>query len=515
MSEAMRVSSRPSSLRNFDEYLVPAILAAVTLVVHLIGNPHYGFFRDELYFIICGRHPDWGYVDQPPVVPLLAAASQAFGISLFALRLLPALFAAGGVFVTARLAREFGGGTFAQMFAGLCVGLAPVLVAFGTQFGPDDVGLWLWPLAGLFVARLVRGADPRWWLGVGIALGVSGEAKYSVLFFGAALLLGIALSPSRRILATPWLGAGVAAAIAIVAPNVAWQASHGFPMLELLRAGQNGKNVILTPLQFVLADVTILNPLYALVWLGGLILAFARPSMRWVGWTFALVLAAMIVLHAKDYYPADVYPLLFAAGGVAVEAVTRRVAFLRPVLAAIAVAAGIALLPFAMPVLSETQLVAYSAVVGRTLNAPPEEHHKAARILTEFADMHGWPEMAATVARVYDALPAADRKTAGINAGNYGEASAINFFGPAYGLPQASSGHNQYWLWGPHWKQGGTLVDVGGDASVLRKVCASVALGATFSNPWGMPYEDDLPIYVCRGFKPDVATIWPLVRDYN
>jgi hypothetical protein len=503
------------SSRLADEYLVPAILAGLTLIVHLITNAHYGFFRDELYFIICGRHPDWGYVDQPPLVPLLAAASQAFGISLFALRLIPALFAAGGVFVTARLVREFGGGAFAQSIGGLCVALAPVLLTFGTQLGPDDVGVWLWPLAALYVARLVQGADPRWWLGVGIALGVAGQAKYSVLFFGVALLIGIALSPSRRILLTPWMPAGVALALLIVAPNIAWQISHGLPMLELLRAGQNGKNVILTPLQFVLADVVILNPVFALVWLGGLILAFVRPATRWAGWTFAIVIVAMIGLHAKDYYPADAYPLLFAAGGVAIEIVTRRAAFLRPVFATLALAAGALLLPFGTPALGETQLVAYSHVVGRFLSTPPREHHKEARMMSDFADMHGWPEMTAAVAAVYDALSPSERIGAGINASNYGEASAINFFGGKYGLPVASSGHNQYWIWGPHFKRGGTLIDVNGDASVLRKVCTSVSLGATYSNPWGMPYEDDLPIYVCRGLNVDVAAIWPSVRNYN
>jgi MFS family permease len=503
------------SSRLADEYLVPAILAGLTLIVHLIGNPHYGFFRDELYFIICGRHPDWGYVDQPPLVPLLAAASQAFGISLFLLRMIPALFAAGGVFVTTRLVREFGGGAFAQTIAGLCVALAPVFLAFGTQLGPDDVGLWLWPLAALYVARLAQGADPRWWLGVGIALGVSGEAKYSVLFFGVALLVGIAISPSRRILLTPWMPAGVALALLIVAPNVAWQVSHGLPMLELLRNGQHGKNVVLSPLEFVLADVVILNPLLSLVWLGGLILAFVRTATRWIGWTFAIVIATMIALHAKDYYPADAYPLLFATGGIALELVTRRVTFLRSVFAAIALAAGAVLLPFGTPVLGETQYVSYAHAIGRVLHAPAEEHHKPARLGQDFADMHGWPEMTAAVARVYDGLASNERATAGINASNYGEASAINFFGATYDLPVASSGHNQYWLWGPHFVQGGVLIDVNGDLDTLHKVCASVTLAATFSNPWGMPYEDDLPIYVCRGFAPNVASIWPLVRNYN
>ncbi len=509
------MTNETPSRRLADEYLLPAILAAVTLLVHLIGNAHYGFFRDELYFIICGRHPDFGYVDQPPLTPLLAAASQAFGISLFMLRLVPALFAAGGVFVTTRLVREFGGGAFAQTLAGICVALAPVFLSFGMKVGTDMVGLMLWPLAALYIARLIQGADPRWWIGVGLALGIAGEAKYSVLFYAVALLVGLALSPSRRIMFTPWFPVGIGVALLVVAPNVAWQATHGFPMIELLQNGAHGKNIVLSPVAYILADIVIQNPLLSLVWLAGLVWAFVRPATRWLGWSFLAMMVMMIVLHAKDYYPADAYPPLFALGAVGIELWTRRLTFLRPVTAVVALAAGIAMVPLAMPVLSETQLVSYQTAFTGKLPIGPSEHHKAARLLSDFADMHGWPELTASVAHVYDGLSPSERASAGINASNYGEASAINFFGPALGLPFASSGHNQYWIWGPHFRKGGVLVDVNGDEPTLKRVCTSVALAATFTNEWIMPYEDDLPIYVCRGLKVDVAKVWPLVRNYN
>ena len=177
---------------------VAAIAALVTLVLHLAANPHYGFFRDELYFIICGFHPAWGYVDQPPVVPLLAAGSQLFGHSLFALRAIPAIFAGAGAYVTCLLAFEFGGGTFAAVLAVLAYLAAGVLESFGAKVGPDMVGLWLWPLAALYTLRIVKGADPRWWLAVGAVTGIAIESKYSVLFFAVALVAGLALTPQRR-----------------------------------------------------------------------------------------------------------------------------------------------------------------------------------------------------------------------------------------------------------------------------------------------------------------------------
>src|SRR5581483_3398655 len=189
---------------------IPAIAALFTLVLHLAANPHYGFFRDELYFIICGFHPAWGYVDQPPVVPLLAAASQLFGHSLFLLRALPALFAAAGVYVTCLLCTEMGGAAFAQVIAAVAFLAAGVLERFGAKVSPDMVGLWLWPLAALYVLRIAKGADPRWWLAAGGAIGVAFESKYSVVFFAVALIAGLALTPQRRVMMTRWFAAGAA-----------------------------------------------------------------------------------------------------------------------------------------------------------------------------------------------------------------------------------------------------------------------------------------------------------------
>src|SRR5579884_2462250 len=273
--------------------------AAAAFVFHLAANPHYGFFRDELYFIICGRHPQWGYVDQLPVIPLLAAASQAFGISLVALRAVSALFAAASVFVTCRLVQEFGGETFAQGLAALCTALAPILANFGTMVAPDSVGLWTWPLMMLYVVRLSRGADPRWWLAVGALAGISLESKYSVAFFLIAAIAGLLLTRERAVLKTPYLIGGALIAAAIAAPNAAWQAHYGFPMIELLRNGQNGKNVELDPLSFLVQQLLLTNPILALLWIAGLVWSFLNGRLRWIGLTYVALIALMIALHAK------------------------------------------------------------------------------------------------------------------------------------------------------------------------------------------------------------------------
>ena len=499
-----------------SRYAFPTAAALVTLVAHALGNPHYGFFRDELYFIMCGRHPDWGYVDQPPVVPLLGAASQAFGVSLFLLRLVPAFFAAASVYVTCTLAQELGGGILAQVVAGLCALLAPVLMGLGSQLDPDGVGLWLWPLAALFIVRMVKGECPRLWLAVGALFGVCFESKYSVAYFIVALILGMLVTRERRLLWSKWFAGGVVLAAVIALPNLLWQGAHGFPIVELLRNGQLGKNVMLTPAEFIGQQFVQMNPVLSIVWISGLIWLLLRPPYRFLGLTYIFLMGLMAASHAKSYYPADAYPILIAAGGAAIESWSERVRLVRPFAAAVFVLAGVALVPFAMPILPEQAFIAYSKSVYRALgtdqNTMKTENNALGSLPQDYADMHGWPEFAATVGRVYDALPPADRTKAFAFAQNYGEAAAIEFFAPR--VPVAS-GHNQYWLWGPRGHDGSVVIDIDGDCGAKQHLFVSATKAATFSAPYIMPYENDIPIMVCRGIKVPLQTLWPTLKHYE
>lgn len=497
---------------------VPLIAALAMFVIHLAGNAHYGFFRDELYFIICGFHPAFGYVDQPPITPLLAAASQLFGHSLFLLRAIPALFAAAGIYVTCLLAVELGGGVFAQIVAALAYCFAGVLMSFGAKVGPDMVGLWLWPLTALYVLRIAKGGDPRLWLRAGAAIGVSLESKYSVIFFIVALLAGSALTPQRRILTSRWFLAGAFVAIAIALPNFIWQVVHGFPMLELLRNGQNGKNAVAGPGLYLFQQLLLTNLFLSPIWIIGLASLLLDRTARFLGYTYILLVALMIVAHGKHYYPADVYPIVIAAGGVPIERWTRRLLPVRILLVAAMIAAGLFFLPFSLPILSEQTMVDYSAYVARALHiskgSMATERHQSADLPTDWADMHGWPELTATVARVYDALPAAERSQAAIVTSNYGEAAAIDFFGESYGLPPAISGHNNYWVWGTHGYSGNVVIDVHGDCGASDHLFRSARLAARSDPPWVISYEHDIPIMVCTGINVPLEKLWPKLRDY-
>jgi hypothetical protein len=490
------------------------IAAAATFLFHLVANPHYGFFRDELYFIICGFHPDWGYVDQPPVVPLLSAATQLFGHSLIALRAVPALFAAGGAFVTCRLVVAFGGGTFAQVLAVVVFGLTGVLSAFGQKVGTDEVGLWTWPLLALYVVRLTQGADPRWWLAAGAVAGLSLESKYSVVFLLAALLVGLIVTAERRILFGRWFVAGCGVAAVIALPNVVWQWQHGFPMLELLQNGQNGKNLIAGPLAYLLQEMLITIPFLAPVWIIGVGWTLASAQRRWLGITYIVLIGEMLLFHGKHYYPAAIYSIFIAAGAVPIEAWTRRLAAVRVAVVVYAAVFGALFLPLTVPILSESSYVAYSARLMAALHVPQgalaTEHGREAQQLSgDFADMHGWPELAAAVKRVYDGLPARERAQAVVFAGNYGEAAAVEFFAP--GVPVISE-HNEYWEWGTKGFTGNVLVQVNGSCFASQHLYASRTVVTTLHTPWVIGWEQDAPIAICRGIRRPLDTIWPSIK---
>jgi hypothetical protein len=505
-----------NAIRPSPDRIVPTIAASVVVLVHLIGNPHYGFFRDELYFIICGFHPAWGYVDQPPVVPLLAAATQLFGHSLFLLRAVPALFAGAGVYVTCLLVAEFGGGVFAQAFAALIFLFTSVLMSFGMKVSTDEVGLWTWPLLALLVVRITRGADPRLWLLFGAVAGFTLESKYIVGFLLAAMVVGLLLTLQSRVLASPWCAAGCGVAILIALPNLLWQWGHGFPMLELLQAGQHGKNLIASPLLYLAQEILITNMFLWPVWVIGAIWLLRTPAFRFLGYAFVLLIAEMMVFHGKHYYPANVYPVVIAAGAVQIEAWTSRRIAWRLLLPAYATAVGVALIPFSLPVLSEQQFVVYQARLGDVLHIPrsaiaTEPNRESSLLPSDWADMHGWPEMADAVKRVYQSLPPNERFRAVVLAENYGGASAIAFFTPE--IPVISV-HNEFWLWGPMGFYGDPTVQIGGSCFASEHLFASRTVVATFNSRWGIGAEQNLPIAICRGARAPLSDVWPKSKAY-
>jgi hypothetical protein len=489
-------------------------LAAVRLAIQFAGINHYGFFRDELYYMACGEHLAWGYVDQPPLIALLAwLVRHTLGDSMLALRLLPALAGAATVFLTGVLARELGGGRFAQLLAAAALLFAPAYLAFDSFFSMNAFEPLFWIVCAILATRIVKGASPKLWIAFGVVAGIGLENKHTMLLFGFALIAGLLVSGHAKILGSPWLWIGGALAFAIFLPNLIWEANHHWPQIEVVRNAQHFKNVAIGPLGFIWDDILFLHPIALPIWGSGLAwLLFAEEGkrFRFLGVAFLIVLGAFILLGGKSYYALPAYPLLLAAGGVALKSYLTRpgLAWLKVAYPALLVVAGLVTVPFGVPVLPVDTFLRYAQLLPYASEVKTERDATAA-LPQLYADMFGWDTMAASVASVYHALPAAEQADCAILAGNYGEAGAIDYYGPKLGLPKALSGHNSYFYWGPRNYSGSCVIVFGERSDEFKALFGESTIVATTSNPHGMPNEQRVPIYLCRKPREPLPELWP------
>ena len=504
---------------HFSESAVIAFFSGLALLIHLLTNGRYGYFRDELYYIACARHLDFGYVDQPPLSILLLRLSEAFlGGSLFAIRLLPALAGAATVALTGVLARELGGRGWAVALACAASLCALFNLAVGNFFSMNAFEPLLWTACVYLLVRIINGGSPALWLWLGALFGLALENKHSTVFFAVGVFIALLLTPERRHFAAKWIWLGGVIALAVALPNLVWEARHHWPTYELLNnIAHSNKNVALAPAQFVGQQIIFMNPGTFPFWLGGLLWLFgSRGGRRYraIGIVYLVTLAEFIILHGKSYYLAPAYPMLFAAGGVAAERVfAARLTWLRPVLIALLLATGALFAPTVLPLLPPERLVAYMRAIH--LEPPRTETSHTAALPQVFADQFGWEEMVGSVAHVYHRLKPEDEKNAAIFCQNYGEAGAIDFFGPKVGLPAAVSGHQNYFLWGPRDWTGEVVLVLDTNDEDERKLFGSVDdLGQIVTSPWAMPFERRMHIYLCRDLKMSVRELWPRLKNW-
>ncbi len=332
-------------------------LAAIKLIAQFAGVARYGFFRDELYYMACGQHLAWGYVDQPPLIALVAWFERhAFGNSLVSIRLLPVLTGAVVVFLTGILARELGAKRYGQFLAASAILWAPAYFAFDSFLSMNAFEPFFWLLGAWIVVRIVKGASPKWWLAFGAVAGIGLENKHTMLVFGFALIAGLSLAGQWRLLLSKWVLIGGAIALVLFFPNLLWEARHGWPQIEVVRNAQLYKNIPISPLRFLSDQILFLSPIALPVWAGGLAWLLFAPKgkpFRFLGVAYVIVLAVFIVLDGKSYYLLPAYPILMAAGGVAIEDLVevKRWRWLRTTLPTLLVIAGLVALPFGVPVL--------------------------------------------------------------------------------------------------------------------------------------------------------------------
>ena len=480
--------------------------------MHIAFNGGYGFFRDELYYAACGQRLAWGYVDHAPLAPFLARLTRfLLGDSLRALRFLPALSSAAKVLLAGWMAREMGGRKAAQFLAALTVLLAPIYLTFDNFFSMNAFEPVFWMASAAVVMRIVNGGDQRLWMLFGAIAGLGLMNKHSMLFFGSGLAVGLLFTPAREEFTRIWIWLGAAIAFAIFLPNVLWELDYGWPTLALLHAVVGTKYSTISAWEYILQQSLLTDPLSAPIWIAGLWFLFRNAvgkKYAFLGWAYLTVLAEMILLHGKIYYLAPTYIMLFAAGAVWIEAklLPRAERWLLPAISVPLVVAAIIALPLAVPVLPVAAASKYCRFWD--VQAVHVENIPLSDLPQLFGDMYGWPEQASAVAAVYKGLPPVDRARAAILAYNYGEASAIDYFGPHLGLPKAISGHNQYGFWGPRGYSGEVVVAIGFPESQLRNFFGDVQAAAVISPPHAVPEETNLTVFVCRKPKNSLLATW-------
>ena len=521
----MTQSSTPNSHAAHQQHLactatvVILCLSASKLLVHLYAGRHYGYFVDELYYLACSRHLDWGYVDQPPLIALITwTARSLLGDSLPAIRFLPAVAGTGEVALTALIARELGGKRFAQGFAALTTLVAPGILAGDNLLSMNAFEPLFWMGCAWLVIRVVKTGNQRLWIWFGILAGFGLENKYSMLIFGAGIVFGLLMTPQRRVLLSPWLWIAGAIAFLIFLPNLLWNIQHHFPFLELqANIRRSGRDVPLTPLAFFGQEILTMHPLSLPLWLAGLWFYFSSTSgkpFRALGWAWIFTAAVIVTVSPRVYYLYPAFPILFAAGAVFWETRIRRPESLWRKLAwpALLVLTATVLAPLAIPILPPEVYIRYTKALHL---APPRlETHRLGPLPQIFADQFGWEEMTATVARVYNNLPPEIRAKTAIFGQNYGQAGAIDLFGPKYGLPPAISGHQSYFLWGPRGHTGQSIIVMAGRQQDLESRFAEVQKVASVYHPYSMPYEH-FDVFYCRGLKRPLKDIWPQVKKWE
>jgi hypothetical protein len=523
MNAAIDTPARQSqSAKSFwtGTLAIAVCFALIKLLIHLFANRGYGYFRDELYFLACGEHLDWGYVDHAPMVALVAKSSRAIlGDSLSAIRFLPALAGAVKVLLTGLMVREFGGRRFALILACLCVMGAPVYLGIDNFLSMNALEPVFWMGCVYFIILAINRQDSRYWIGFGALAGLGLQNKHSMLFFGLAVFIGLLLTSTRRFFADRWLWIGGTIALVIFLPNIIWEQQHDWATLELLnKARTSGKNVALSPFEFIGQQFLFLLPLSAPVWLGGLWFFFFDNEgrrYRLLGVTYVCVLALMILMKGKNYYLAPAYPMLFAGGAVLWEkllAGRRYTGWLKFAYPLILIAAGAIFAPMSLPILPVETLIRYQRALG--IEPPKTEVGHVGALPQHFGDMFGWPEMVEAIAGVYQRLPPEERARTAIYAGNYGEAGAIDFFGPRYGLPKAISPHQNYFLWGPRDYTGEVMIILQAEREEVERNCESVEEGATLNHPYAMA-EERYTIFICRGLKQSLQQLWPRLKHWN
>jgi len=504
--------------------------AAVAIGLHLAFNHRYSYYRDEFYFIDCAKHLAWGYVDQPPLAPLVAWLSAPSHYALWVLRFPLAILSGLTVLIGCAITREFRGGAFAQGLTGLVLAVAPGYLGQGYALSTEFLTPLAWSLLIYLSMRLVVTANARLYLLMAAVVTAGLYAKYSIAALVLALAVALSCTGKARLARSWYLPLGALAVGLLMLPNLAWQYAHHWPILEVVHNDQLNRHalangiavespkLVVNALYFLVMQIVYQHPILSVVWIWGLVALIRAPQYapyRYLPLAYWLLVVFMILTVARGYYLEGFYPTLFAAGSVAIErTLATRASWIRPAVIAVAAGSAAFMLPLALPVLPLPLYMKYEVAIGLSRPAPPDGRRHL--IDPMYADQIGWDGMTQTVARVYNSLPAGLRAKTAIFADRYAYAGALDFYGPGYGLPPVISPNNSYYLWGTRGYSGNPMIAVGAtDYPLLLASFGSVRQVAVYRNDYRWMLEGPLPIYLCTHPRGALADLWPRFKYYG
>ena len=502
-----------------NELAIVSCFAAAACLVHFLWNGRYGYFRDELYYAACGQHLAWGYVDQAPLIAVITQLSRnLFGDSLRALRFFPALSSGTKILLTGWIVRELGGRRYAQILAATAMLVCPIYLTMDNFLSMNAFEPLFWMLCVAIALRIIRTGNERLWLPFGLVAGIGILNKHSMLVFGLAFFLALIVTQQRALLRSRWIWLGALISFLIFLPNLIWEIRNHWPTVEILQNVDRIKNAHVTWLEFVAQQAFLVHPVAAPICIAGLwfcLISRKGGPFRFLGWTYCFLLAEFLIVRGRIYYLAPIYPMLFAAGAIAIEGwiANRAGNWVKTAILAPLVVGGLIAAPLALPILPLDAAAAYAKFWD--VDRVQVEREPSGKLPQMYADMMGWPQQAETVAGVFHSLSPDEQSRVAILAKNYGQAGAIDYFGSAHGLPHAISGHNNYFLWGPQQYTGDVVIAVGMPLETLQPLFGEIQLAATINYEYAIPEENNLPVYICRKPKMTLQQAWPSLKFYG
>jgi hypothetical protein len=489
-------------------------LSLLNLIIYLIttGFIAYGIFRDELYYLSCTNRLDLGYVDHPPLsIYVLAIWKWLFGDSMITIRIVPAIVSSLTLFMLGIFTRRLGGGRAAIVISMLTYMLTPIFLGMNTIFSMNTFDFLFWITSAYFLLRIVQEENPKLWIWLGVIIGLGLLNKTSMLWLASGIFLATIFTPLRKDLKTkyPYLAALIV--LLIFSPFIIWNITHDFAHLEFMRNAASRKYGGLTLMSFIMDQLLLLNPLAIFIWFPGIYFFFFNDEGKKFKAVIFIWIATFLILlingHSKGEYIAAAYQILFAGGAVIIEKwSTEKRSWIKYSIAIPVILAGLLISPFARPTLTIEQFLKYQNALG--LEPPSNEGQNLNRNIPQFyADMYGWEDLAKNVSKVYQSLPEEERKTTIVYCSNYGKAGAIEYYSKKYPLPKVICPHNSYWYWWPNGNNITTVIIIGGEIEDHLQALKVVKAVGIHQTKYGMPYENNLTLFIGHGLKRSIEEI--------